>query len=60
MRAPWDESCSPVPATTSRALRGAAHQSLHGIADGSWDCFFFLQQNESVSAVASQTVTSSW
>ena len=37
-RAPWDESCSPVPATISRAVRGAANESLHGFADGSSGC----------------------
>ena len=37
-RAPQDEGCTPVPAAVCRALRGAAHQSLHGFADGSSDC----------------------
>ena len=37
-QAPWDESCSPVSATVSRALRGAAHQKIHGFADGSSGC----------------------
>ena len=38
VRPPLDESCSPVPATISRALRSAAHQSLHGFADLSLGC----------------------
>ena len=37
-RAPWDESCSPVPAADCRALGGAAHQSPHGFADGYSGC----------------------
>ena len=37
-RAPQDEGCTPVPAAVCRALRGAAHQSLHGFADGSSGC----------------------
>ena len=28
----------PVFATVSRALRGAAHQSVHGLADGASGC----------------------
>ena len=34
-RAPWDEGCSRVSPTVSRALRSTTHKSCHGFADGS-------------------------
>ena len=46
-RASRDESSSPVSATVSRALRGPAHQSLRGFADGSSGC----QSSRSLPAV---------
>ena len=37
-RTPRNQGCSPVFAAVCRALHGAAHQSLHGFADGSSGC----------------------